>query len=524
MRGPDVEQGDPAAQVSALSAAAEVSAVQRYGAVAVRRQHILATNSIRIRPDQPITARIELRIGAETVPATGWRLAVRQLIAGTPESRELRPDGAGFLVELTPQEDTRPGYMLEADLIGIDQNAGLERLRQSLTLNVVLVPSLRLALDKLGPRPVGQPITMSAALVQGFGRTAVLTEPLELRIERAGDVVLNVPAMPGQQPGLYNFVFTPGLPGSYRLQLSPPPGLAVEPISREIDVVAVPELRLDHAGLPTNDQGYRLRSWRAVDWGIYELLGMRRSAQLELGGAVVRAGQPFTGTLSLALLGPSGVTLATTAARDGRVVLHSSVPSGTHELVTTVTGLFAPQIACCTATRSIQILHEPPPPGEVWAARLQLASSLVGVGLLFLLGRYLWLSQLGLVLLKNDRLIFNVDGQDRTIDLRNAQRWRHGLWPREVVLGRELLLQRVYRGQRRARTIQPLKVRQTGRRALEINGQTLVAADGQSGTTKVLKDGTAVRYTPSPKRLRQTGRRRPPSSRRGISRTHKPRR
>lgn len=465
----------------------------------------LATEAIRIAPDQPIEARVELRLGQVTVPLEGWQIIARQHVGAALEQRPTRQEGDRLVVSLVPLAEGQREYRIELDLIGADQHSGLQRLRQPLRLTVDLVPTLRLALDDAELWPTGRPITITAALLQGFGRPASLAEPLTLQVERAGAVVSSLHGVAGAEPGIFVYTLRPERAGAYALKLLPPPGVAAEAVARTIRVASVPEVRWAMQAEAQGTLAAHVQSWELVDGGIYQLVGLRRSAQLTLAGEVLRDGLPYTGTLAAALVATSGTTLLQAQASAGLIALSGPMPGGVYRLVASAPGLFPPQLACCETSQPFMIVASAPPSGAIWAARGQLLGWTVGLLLLLLVGRYHWLKAWGLVLLSGDRLGYRVDGRERALDLRAAQGWRHFLFPQQTRLSKELIRRRIYQGRRAPPTIQDLAVRQARRTVIELNGQPLAAATEQGGATRVLKDSAIVRYLPS--KLRLGGRR-----------------
>jgi hypothetical protein len=260
----------------------------------------------------------------------------------------------------------------------------------------------------------------------------------------------------------------------------------------------------------------RLRDWKGTDGGLYELIGMRRSDLLALNGVILRDGRPYTGSLSVQLRTASNELLASVEAQSSRITIERPIAGGNYQLISQADGLFAPQLDCCQSTQALRVTAIPPDSRAVWEARAQLSGAMVGGLLLLILARYLWLHGMGLALLSGDSLVYSVDGQERAVGLRGAQGWQHYLRPERVVLTKTLLQQRLYRGRKSVKARPSVAVRQVRRLAIEVNGVLLTASDAQGSKPKVLKDGSTVRYVPSPKRFRK---RRPPSGKGGPRRT-----
>ncbi|MEI7644601.1 MAG: choice-of-anchor X domain-containing protein [Chloroflexales bacterium] len=341
-------------------------------------QVVLDEDTVRLAPESQIDVPLHLQIGKQQIDIGSWSLKVRQLVAGTMQPLDVRLHPNRFVVTLVRQPDEQQPYNISVDLIGINHNDGLEWLGQTMALRVVFVPTLKLYYEGVDTVPVGRPITLTAALLKSFNQ-AVPGEPLRLTVEHNDKPTQVITSVQAIDQGHFSYTFSPPEPGRYRFTLLPPADQALDPQVREITVAALPEVRWQ-TSVSTDDSllAYpaqwiwldQLRRIPLLGWLLTLPLGSYQSEPTQLGGTVVREGQPYSGTATLALLRPDGTTVLSDPVAGGSIAARWQIPPGDYQLSLTIPDAFPPGVQCCQTSTRLHVIGADPPLDQRIAACL----------------------------------------------------------------------------------------------------------------------------------------------------------
>jgi Mg-chelatase subunit ChlD len=460
-------------------------------------------STLRLAPDSPIEVPLQLRIGQRAADPAGWDVVVRQTIAGEHRRVDVRRKGDTFLARLLPLPDDQEEYAFEADLLGVDQNAGLKRLRQPMSVRVVFQPALKLFYTPIGVMPVGWPITMSAALLKSFNTPARLRAPLQLNVQQDDGPAQPISDVQDDGRGFFAYRFVPQTPGRYRFTLLPPRDQTLDAEVQDVVVATVPEMRWQPppaAGGPLVARAVqwpwldRLRRVPLAGWPVDLLFPTARSELVAVEGQAWRGDQPYTGILALALLDADGAAVHTETVAGDRIAAAWDLPAGDYRLRVEFPGAFPPQLDCCRAETPITVLQIVPP------ADLRMFAGIVAGELLALLiaavvAHYLLAPRP----LPGDRLVFTAGGKELAVDLKGEQRFA-------LLRPSRINLTGYFR--RRGRTTPGLPKQGTVRKTrdgVEFNGHNVPVKQNKQ------IEGCIVRYEPS--RLRNSPAPRPAGKR-----------
>jgi Mg-chelatase subunit ChlD len=412
--------------LTAKAADAEYTDHRSLGLVAVPVVRLAEdTSTLRLAPGSPIDIPLQLTIGQRSAAPAGWDIAARQMIAGELRRVDVRHEGDTFIVRLLPLSDDQEEYDFETDLIGIEQNAGLKRLREPLRVRVVFQPMLKLYDAAIDVVPIGWPITLTAALLKSFNAPAPLRAPLQLNVSYENEPAYAVSRVQDDGSGAFHYTFVPEKPGRYRFTLLPPSDQLVDPVTQDVVVASIPEVRWQPPIASNTPLIVRAVQWRwldrlrrvplaglPADW----LFSSYRSEPVRVAGVASRGDEPYTGTLELSLHNAAGAVVATETVADGQIATSWDVPADNYQLGIAFPDAFAPQFGCCRTEASLLVMR----PQAEWDGRI--AGGIAGAEMLVLLSvvvvaRYF----LSPKPQPGNKLIFTVAGKEWAVDLKGEQ-------------------------------------------------------------------------------------------------------
>ncbi len=441
---------------------------------------------LRLPPGNPIEVPLQLMLGQRRIDPTGWQVLVRQTIAGEHRRVDVHRQNDIFVATLLPQPDDQEAYLIETDLVGAEQNAGLKRLQQPMQVRVIFQPTLKLYYMAVGTVPVGMPITMTAALLRSFNTPAPLHTPLQLRVQRNDEPAQPIDDVQDNGRGFFAYAFVPHAPGQYHFTLLPPDGSTLDAVRQDVDVAALPEMRWQSQTEASGGLLVRAAQWPWLDrlrrvplarWPAELLFPTAKSEPVQVLGQAWRGNQPYTGTLMLTLLAPDGATIHTETISDSLVATAWDSPSGDYRLRVEFPGAFAPQMACCRSETPLTVARVVSPSDLVWFAEIA-AGEMLALLLVLIIVRYVFSPRP----LSGDRLIFTVNGKELAVDLKGEQGFAL-LWPSRIKLTDYF--------RRRGRSTPGLPKQGSARvtrDGVEFNGQTV-----PKGQNKQI-DGAVIRY------------------------------
>lgn len=476
----------------------------------------LDEDALRLPPGNPIEVPLQLMLGQRRIDPTGWQVLVRQTLAGEQRRVDVRQQNGIFVATLLPQTDDQETYVFDADIVGVDQNAGLKRVQQNMQVRVVFQQTLKLYYSVLGAVPVGAPITMTAALLRSFDTPAPLRAPLQLNVQRDDEPAQPISGVQESGRGFFAYRFVPRLPGQYHFTLLPPDGSTLTAVKQDVVVAPIPEVRWQSQSAKDARLLVRAAQWPWLDrlrrvplarWPADLLFPSARSESVQLGGQAWSGEQLYTGTLALTLLAADGTPIHTETVSDGAITAAWDLPSGDYRLDVEFPGAFAPPIVCCRSETPLTVVRDVPLSDLGRFAGIVAGEALVLL-LLGIIARYVFSPRP----LAGDRLIFTVNGKELAVDLKGEQRFAI-LWPSQIKLTN------YFRRRNRSNPGLPKQGRaRTTRDGVEFNGQTV-----PKGQNKQI-DGSVVRYEPGWLRSKTAGGRKgqPPSRRLGSAAAQAP--
>lgn len=394
--------------------------------------------TLRLAPGTPIEVPLQLQVGRHVVSPEGWMVRVRQKVGDETRTLDAPRRGDYFVVTLEQLAEDQREYVFDVDVVGVEQNAGLERLGQALSMQVIFQPTLKLYFDPPRSLPVNQPIQLSAALLKSYNTTTPITTPLRVNVQRNDDPAQPIQQVEGDGKGYFTYTYIPERPGRYRFTLLPPPDQLLAPITKEVSVEAIPEVRWEKTLVSGTALTLHPTSWAWLDlWRKVPLVGpitalpLRRfqSEQVVLRGDILRDSQPYTGTVVLSLLGPNGTTVLTETVTTSSFGTAWDVPPGSYQLQALMDHVFAPGIACCQSEIPLTIEQVQPPLGQTILAAGTLGTEALLLLLMFLTSRWFFSPRPR----HGDKLMVTIKGTPRPINLKTEQKWGF-LRPRDIDL------------------------------------------------------------------------------------------
>lgn len=448
-----------------------------------------AGDALRLAPGSPIDVPLYLRLGDRLADPTGWNVRVLQPVANETRRVDVRAQGDHFIATLLRQPDDVQAYEFQVELLGTDQNEGLSLPLQPMTVQVRFQPTLKLFDVPTQIMPVGQPLTMSAALLRSFNTPTPISAPLQLNVQLNDNPAQPIGDVADDGRGMFTYRYQPTQPGRYRFTLLPPINQSIDPIVADVEVRAVPTIRWNDQALAGETLKARTVHWAWLDtlrsvpvlkW-LALPLGAYRSETVQLTGDLLQGDQPYSQSLSLQVHEPNGAIVASDTFTT-TVATSWMLPAGEYILSADFPGAFADNVPCCATTIPLTVESVTPPLGATLTALSVLSAELFGLLVAALLLH--WASRPHVR--QGDKLVFLTSGQSKTLDLKDAQGWSL-LRPHRVDVTRQLK----QRLPTIVRSKQPSWFVYKTRAGVELNGRMISTAE--SGTQ--IGDLT-VRYVP----------------------------